>query len=98
MGDDDRKLFEQALAELSADDVFRGKYGAPEDASSRRDREQADDEREALRDDEDYRAVQQLRDDQMMVQAFTGVQRIDSSKYHVAAPKQTEAADEKREK
>lgn len=77
--DDDRQLFEEALASMSAGDVFRGKFGNPEDAVT----DGSNDPNE-----EDARAeIQRLREEREMENAFAGVERIRKGKYHVPAPK-----------
>ncbi len=72
--DDDRDLFEKALESMSADEVYRGKFGGPETTRK-------SEERNAV-DEVDAAELARLRDERMMELAFQGVEKIDGSKYH----------------
>lgn len=85
MEDEDLKLFEEALAEMSAEDVFRGKFGGGEPRRSVAQHEEPVDEQ---LDADAREQVAMLRDEQMMAQAFAGVRKINSAKYHVPPPRQ----------
>lgn len=84
--DDDRKLFEDALASLSAREVFTGKYGKPGDEVDA----DASDPDEAMSREE----VARLRELREMESAFHGVERMDGGKFYVPQPQGLDEDDE----
>lgn len=76
--DDDRELFERALASMSPAEVYRGKFGGGGDDAPAEERPEDATSREEL---------QRLREQREMENAFTGVERIDRGKYRVPPPR-----------
>ncbi len=78
--DDDRTAFEKALASMSPADVFRGKYGAPQE-------DEAAPPADAPVDAASREEVQRLREQREMQNAFADVRPIDRGKVRAAPPR-----------